>query len=61
MFENLYNYFNPDDLNYAINQICFYENKIRNIQQEDINDSNKLLKIKRITFIINAIKYKYNL
>jgi len=61
MFENLYNYFNPDDLDYAINQICFYENKIRNIQQEDINDSNKLLKIKRITFIINAIKYKYNL
>ncbi len=61
MFENLYNYFNPDDLDYAINQICFYESKIRNIQEEDINESNKYLKIKRIQFIISAIKYKYNL
>lgn len=62
MISNLiYNYLYPDEVEYAINQIVFYENKIYAIQNEDINESNKLMKIKRLQFIINCIKYRYNL
>lgn len=62
MISNLiYNYLYPDEVDYAINQIVFYENKIYAIQNEDINESNKLMKIKRLQFIINCIKYRYNL
>ena len=62
MISNLiYNYLYPDDFDYAVNQILFYEKKILNIQNEDINDSNKLMKIKRLEFIIDCIKYKYNI
>ena len=62
MISNLiYNYLYPDDYEYAINQIVFYENKILHIQGEDINESNKLMKIKRIQLIIDCIKYKYGI
>ena len=62
MISNLiYNYLYPDEIEYAINQIVFYEKKIYAIQNEDINESNKLMKIKRIQFIIDCIKYKYNI
>jgi len=57
----IYNYFYPDDFDYAVNQILFYEKKILSIQNEDINDSNKLMKIKKFQFIIDCIKFKYNL
>ena len=62
MISNLiYNYFYPDELDYAYNQILFYEKKILHIQNEDINDSNKLMKIKRLNLIVDCIKYKYNI
>jgi len=62
MISNLiYNYLYPDDFDYAVNQIIFYENKILHIQGEDINENNKLMKIKRLQFIIDCIKYKYNI
>jgi hypothetical protein len=62
MISNLiYNYLYPDEVEYAINQIVFYEKKIYAIQNEDINESNKLMKIKRLQFIIDCIKYKYNI
>ena len=62
MISNLiYNYLYPDEVDYAINQIVFYENKILHIQNEDINESNKLMKIKRLTFLIDCIKYKYGI
>ena len=62
MISNLiYAYLYPDDYEYAVNQVIFYENKILYIQGEDINESNKLMKIKRLTFLIDCIKYKYNI
>lgn len=61
LYSLIQNYFYRDDYEYAINQIVFYENKILHIQGEDINESNKLMKIKRIQFIIDCIKYKYNI
>ena len=62
MISNLiYNYLYPDDYDYAINQIIFYENKILHIQNEDINENNKLMRIKRLQFIIDSVKYKYNI
>ena len=57
----LYNYFYPDQLDYAVNLIIYYEQKILHIQNEDINESNKLMKIKKFQFIIDCIKFKYNL
>jgi len=62
MISNLiYNYLYPDDYDYALNQIIFYENKILHIHGEDINENNKLMKTKRLQFLINCIKYKYNI
>jgi len=62
MITNLiYNYLYPDELDYAIDQVLLYEKKILHIQGEDINESNKLMKIKRLNLIINCIKYKYNI
>ena len=62
MISNLiYAYFYPDEIDYAYNQVLFYEKKILHIQNEDINESNKLMKIKRLNLIIHCIKYKYNI
>lgn len=62
MITNLiYNYLYPDELDYAIDQVLLYEKKILHIQGEDINESNKLMKIKRLNLIIDCIKYRYNL
>jgi len=62
MISNLiYNYLYPDEIDYAYNQVLFYEKKILHIQNEDINESNKLMRIKKFEFVISCIKYKYNL
>jgi|TARA_R110002020_G_scaffold153514_2_gene332908 hypothetical protein len=62
MISNLiHNYLYPDDYDYAVNQIIFYENKILHIQGEDINENNKLMRIKKFEFVIDCIKYKYNI
>ena len=62
MISNLiYNYFYPDEIDYAVNLILFYEKKILSIQNEDINESNKLMKIKRLEFTIKCIKNSYGL
>jgi len=62
MLSNLiYNYLYPDEIDYAVNLILFYEKKIINIHNEDINDSNKLMKIKRLEFTIKCIKNSYGL
>jgi len=62
MLYHLYNYLFPDyDYNYVLDEIEFYENKINQIQNQDINEENKLIRIKKFQFILNCIKYKYNL
>jgi hypothetical protein len=62
MISNLiYNYLYPDEIEYAINLIISQEKKILSIQNEEINESNKLMKIKRLTFLIDCIKYKYGI
>lgn len=56
-----YEYFYYDDVKFAELQLKFYESKILKIDKEDINESNKLLKKKRIQFVIDCIKYSYGL
>ena len=61
MVSYIYEYFYKDDVDFAKTQLEFYESKIKKIDNEDINDSNKELKKKRIYFIISCIKYCYGL
>ncbi len=56
-----YKYFYEDDLKFAESQLEFYESKIIKIDKEDINENNKLMKKKRIQFVINCIKYSYGI
>jgi len=59
MVSYYYQYFYEDDVKYAKSQLEFYESKIKKIENENINENNKVLKKKRIEFIINLIKYSY--
>jgi len=56
-----YHYFYDEDVKFAESQLKFYESKILKIENEDINESNKLMKKKRIQFVIDCIKYSYGL
>lgn len=56
-----YQYFYNDDLKFAESQLEFYVNKLMKIDDEDINENNKLLKKKKIQFVIDCIKYSYGL
>ena len=57
----LYSYFYEDDVKFAESQLEFYESKILKIEKEDINENNKLMKKKRVQFVIDYIKYSYGL
>ena len=55
-----YQYFYEEDVKFAESQLEFYKSKILKIEKEDINENNKLLKKKRIQFVIDCIKYSYS-
>jgi len=61
MVSYIYEYFYKDDVDFAKTQLEFYESKIKKIDNEDINENNKILKKKRIQFVIDLIKYSYGL
>jgi len=56
-----YQYFYNEDVKFAESQLEFYVNKLMKIDDEDINENNKLLKKKKIQFVIDCIKYSYGL
>jgi len=59
MVSYIYEYLYPEDVDYAKLQLYFYNDKLKKIDEENINDNTKELKRKRINFIINLIKYAY--
>ena len=61
MVSYYYQYFYEDDVKYAESQLEFYESKIKKIDNENINENNKVLKKKRIEFIIQCIQYSYGI
>ena len=61
MVSYIYEYLYPEDVDYAKLQLYFYNDKIKQIENENINDNTKALKKKRVSFIINLIKYAYGL
>jgi len=57
----IYSYLYNDDVIYAKEQLKFYEDKLKNIDNLEINDCNKSLRRKRLEFMIYCIKYSYGL
>jgi len=57
----IYEYLYNEDMIYAREQLKFYEDKLKNINNLDINDCNKSLRRRRINFIIYCIKYTYGI
>jgi hypothetical protein len=61
MVSYIYEYLYPEDVDYAKLQLYFYNDKLRQIENENINDNTKALKKKRVNFVINLIKYGYGI
>ncbi len=60
--KNIYNYFNQDEYNEAELLVGFLTDRIAEIKAKvKLTDTEKEIKIKRITLSINCIKYCYNM
>lgn len=57
----IYSYLYNDDVIYAKEQLKFYEDKLKNIDNLEISGSNKSIRKKRLEFMIYCIKYSYGL
>lgn len=57
----IYEYLYNEDMIHAREQLKFYEDKLKNIDNLEINDCNKSLRRRRINFIIYCIKYTYGI
>jgi hypothetical protein len=62
MYSLINYYFYDKDLNMAHEQINFYQERIKTIQNKNgMNQKEKDEKIKKIEFTINCIKYTFSL
>ena len=62
MYSLINYYFYDEDLNMAHEQIDFYRQRIKTIQNKNgMNQKEKDEKIKKIEFKINCIKYTFSL
>jgi hydroxylamine reductase (hybrid-cluster protein) len=62
MINKLYNYFNPEELHEAEILVGFLTDRIAEIKGKiKLTDTEKKIKIKRITLSINCIKYTYGI
>jgi hydroxylamine reductase (hybrid-cluster protein) len=62
MINKLYNYFNPEELHEAEILVGFLSDRIAEIKgKTKLTDTEKKIKIKRITLSINCIKYTYGI
>jgi hydroxylamine reductase (hybrid-cluster protein) len=62
MINKLYNYFNPEELHEAEILVGFLTDRIAEIKgKTKLTDTEKKIKIKRITLSINCIKYTYGI
>ena len=60
MITALYNWYHEDEYLIARQQLEFFENKLRSIDNDTCNDQNKQYRRKRIELVIRCIKYTYN-
>ncbi len=61
MFWWLFNSNTNDDLTFVNNMITFYNEKYKSIDNQNLEEEQKQIKKKRITIIINCLKYYYNI
>ncbi len=61
MFWWLFNSNTNDDLTFVNNMITFYNEKYKSINNQNLEEEQKQIKKKRITIIINCLKYYYNI
>jgi len=52
---------NQEELEFVKDMISFYNEKFKSIDNHNVEEEQKLIKKKRITIIINCLKYYYNL
>tara|TARA_R110002012_G_C11624906_1_gene609362 strand:+ start:1410 stop:1595 length:186 start_codon:yes stop_codon:yes gene_type:complete len=61
MFWWLFNSNTNNDLTFVNNMITFYNEKYKSIDNQNLEEEQKQIKKKRITIIINCLKYYYNI
>ncbi len=61
MFSWLFNSNTNDDLTFVNDMITFYNEKYKSIDNQNLEEEQKQIKKKRITIIINCLKYYYNI
>tara|TARA_R100001463_G_scaffold60449_3_gene112966 strand:- start:27 stop:212 length:186 start_codon:yes stop_codon:yes gene_type:complete len=61
MFWWLFNSNTNDDLTFVNDMITFYNEKYKSIDNQNLEEEQKQIKKKRITIIINCLKYYYNI
>ena len=61
MITALYNWYYEDECELARQQLEFYENKLKAIDNDTCNIENKQYRKKRIEIVVKCIKYTYNL
>jgi len=52
---------NNEELEFVKDMISFYNKKFEDIDNHNVEEEQKIIKKKRITIIINCLKYYYNL
>ena len=60
MITSLYNWYYEDEYLLAQEQLKFFENKLKAIDNDTCNDVNKQYRKRRIELVIRCIKYTYN-
>jgi len=61
MFTSIYNTYYYDEYLLAKEQLKFFENKLKSVDNESCNECNKTIRKKRIELNIYCIKYTYGL
>ena len=61
MITSLYNWYYEDEYELAREQLEFFENKLKAIDNDTCNDTNKAYRKRRIELVIKCIKYTYNM
>ena len=57
-----YSWMYPDEVSFAKTQLDFYISKRNHIQNDNtLNENIKILKLKRLNFIIDCINYSYSI
>ena len=61
MITSLYNWYYKDEYELAREQLEFFENKLKSIDNDTCNHENKQYRKRRIELVIKCIRYTYNM